>query len=78
MFFIKLALGQKYNRLYNDFVLWFCSVRVKSCQVAFSLSVIVLRRLLKSTIAELNVGKSVKNGNVDVNSQQAFTTEVSC
>lgn len=64
--------------LYNDFVLWFCSVRVKSCQVAFSPFVIILRRLLKATIAELNEERSVKNGNVDVNSQQALTIEVSC
>lgn len=65
-------------RLYNNFVPWFCNVRVNSCQVAFSPFVIMLRRLLKSTIAELNVEKSVKNGNVDVNSQQVFTIEVSC
>lgn len=75
---MKLALGQKYKRLYNNFVPCFCNVIGKSCQVSFSPFVIMLRRLLKSTIAELNEEKSVKNGNVDANSQQVFTIEVSC
>lgn len=74
-FFIKLTFGQKYKRVYSHFLSWFCNVRLKSCQVAVSPFVIVLRKLLKSAIAELNVEKFVNSGNVDANSQQVFTTE---
>lgn len=43
--------------------------------MAFSPFVIMLRKLLKSTIAKLNVEKFVNSGNVDANSQQVFTIE---